>query len=78
MCRSKNKKNILVLFGGCSTEHEVSLQSAAAVLEHMDPNQFRALPVGITKEGRWLRYLARTPRCRAAAGKKPGPASPAR
>ena len=57
MCRSKNKKNILVLFGGCSTEHEVSLQSAAAVLEHMDPNQFRALPVGITKEGRWLRYL---------------------
>ena len=36
---------------------KVSLQSAAAVLEHMDPNQFRALPVGITKEGRWLRYL---------------------
>lgn len=52
-----NSKNILVLFGGCSTEYEVSLQSAAAVLEHMEPERYRALPVGITRQGRWLRYL---------------------
>ena len=55
-----NSKNILVLFGGCSTEYEVSLQSAAAVLEHMGPERYRALPVGITRQGRWLRYLGPT------------------
>ena len=57
MCKAETVQTILVLFGGCSTEHEVSLQSAAAVLEHIDPVRFRALPVGITREGRWLRYL---------------------
>ena len=57
MCKAETVQTILVLFGGCSTEHEVSLQSAAAVLEHIDPARFRALPVGITREGRWLRYL---------------------
>lgn len=55
MCK-ENPKTILVLFGGCSTEYAVSLQSAAAVLEHMDTKKFRALPVGITRDGRWLRY----------------------
>ena len=57
MCKAETVQTILVLFGGCSTEHEVSLQSAAAVLEHIDPVRFRALPVGITREGHWLRYL---------------------
>ena len=57
MCKAETVQTILVLFGGCSTEHEVSLQSAAAVLEHIDPARFRALPVGTTREGRWLRYL---------------------
>lgn len=76
MCRSKNNKNILVLFGGCSTEHEVSLQSAAAVLEHMDPNQFRALPVGITKEGRWLRYLGPHAALPGGGWEKTGPCIP--
>ena len=50
------RKTILILFGGCSTEYEVSLQSACAVLEHLDPARFQALPVGITRDGRWLRY----------------------
>lgn len=45
---------ILVLFGGCSSEYEVSLQSAHAVLTHMDRSRFHPLPVGITREGRWL------------------------
>ena len=49
-------QTILVLFGGCSTEYDVSLQSAHAVLQALDPGRFRALPVGITREGRWLRY----------------------
>ena len=49
-------KTILVLFGGCSTEYEVSLHSAYAVLSHMDASRYIPLPVGITREGRWLYY----------------------
>ena len=49
-------KTILVLFGGCSTEYEVSLQSAYGVLTHMDPSRYTPLPVGITRRGRWLWY----------------------
>lgn len=49
-------KTILVLFGGCSTEHEVSLHSAYAVLSHLDRAHYTPLAVGITREGRWLYY----------------------
>ena len=47
---------ILVLFGGCSSEHEVSLQSAYGVLTHMDPERYCPIPVGITREGAWYVY----------------------
>ena len=49
-------QTILVLFGGCSTEYEVSLQSAHAVLQALDHSRYVPLTVGITREGRWLRY----------------------
>lgn len=49
-------KRILVLFGGCSTEYEVSLQSAHGILSHMDPTRYTPLMVGITRQGRWLHY----------------------
>ena len=49
-------QTILVLFGGCSTEYEVSLQSAHGVLQALDRSRFTPLTVGITQEGRWLRY----------------------
>ena len=49
-------QTILVLFGGCSTEYEVSLQSAHGVLSHLDRSRFTPLTVGITREGCWLRY----------------------
>ena len=47
---------ILVLFGGCSSEHEVSLQSAHGVLTHMDTERYCPIPVGITREGAWYVY----------------------
>ena len=48
---------ILVLFGGVSPEHEVSLRSAAYVLECLAAHgTYELLPVGITKDGRWLHY----------------------
>lgn len=46
-------KTILILFGGCSSEYEISLQSAQAVLEHLNPRRWRALPVHITRTGQW-------------------------
>lgn len=50
------KKKLAVLFGGRSTEYEVSLQSASAVLEHLDRERFEIIPIGITREGEWYRY----------------------
>ena len=54
--KKMEKLRIAVLFGGCSTEYEISLQSAGAVLSHMDARRLSPLTVGITKEGRWLYY----------------------
>ena len=53
---SFSNNTILVLFGGCSTEYGVSLQSAAAGLAHFPP-AYTPPPVGITRDGRWLRYF---------------------
>ncbi len=43
-----------LLFGGRSSEHEVSLMSARSVLEALDPERYDVVQIGITKEGRWL------------------------
>jgi len=43
-----------VLFGGRSGEHEISLISARSVMRVMDPEKYEVVPIGITKEGRWL------------------------
>lgn len=50
------KLNVCVLFGGVSPEHDVSLRSAESVLNHLDPEKYNIIPVGITKEGQWIRY----------------------
>lgn len=49
-----SKLRVGVLFGGRSGEHEVSLLSAASVLNAIDKNKYEVVPIGITKEGRWL------------------------
>jgi D-alanine-D-alanine ligase len=48
------KLRVGILFGGRSGEHEVSLLSAASVLNAIDKNMYEVVPIGITKEGRWL------------------------
>src|SRR5437870_5260502 len=48
------KSRVGILFGGRSGEHEVSLLSAASVLEAIDKNKYEVVPIGITKDGRWL------------------------
>ena len=50
------KKRIAVLFGGNSTEYEVSLQSAYSVLKNMDKEKYEIIPIGITREGEWYHY----------------------
>lgn len=49
-----SKKNVLVLFGGRSSEHEVSCVSATTVISNMDRESYEIFAVGITKEGRWV------------------------
>jgi D-alanine-D-alanine ligase len=44
---------VAVLYGGRSGEHEVSLQSAASVINHLDRARFEIVPVAIDKQGRW-------------------------
>lgn len=50
------KKKIAILFGGKSTEHEVSRVSAASVLRNIDISKYDVYPIGITKAGEWLEY----------------------
>jgi D-alanine-D-alanine ligase len=50
----KKRLRIGILFGGRSGEHEVSLASAASVIRALDPEKYEAVPIGISKDGRWL------------------------
>src|SRR5271157_4330788 len=50
----KKKLRIGILFGGRSGEHEVSLLSAASILKAIDRKKYDVVPIGITKEGRWV------------------------
>ncbi|MDZ4230079.1 MAG: D-alanine--D-alanine ligase A, partial [Candidatus Veblenbacteria bacterium] len=43
-----------VLFGGRSAEHEVSIVSAQSVIAALDKKKYEVIPIGISKEGRWL------------------------
>ncbi|SMP56003.1 D-alanine--D-serine ligase VanG [Anoxynatronum buryatiense] len=51
-----DKKTVAVIFGGESSEYEVSLKSASAVIENLDKEKYDVIKIGITREGRWLRY----------------------
>ncbi len=48
------KIRVGVLFGGRSAEHEVSLVSAASIINALDKEKYDIIPIGITTEGRWL------------------------
>ena len=50
------KVKIAVLFGGQSTEHEVSRVSATSVLKNIDSAKYDIYPIGITKDGLWFEY----------------------
>lgn len=50
----KKKLRVGVVFGGRSGEHEVSLRSAASIIQAMDRRKYEVVLIGITKEGKWL------------------------
>ena len=52
------KVRVGVLFGGRSGEHEVSLLSAASVVNAIDKEKYEVVPIGITKDGHWLTAAA--------------------
>lgn len=54
MSPSMTRLRIAVLFGGRSSEHDVSVMSATNVMRALDPQKYDALPVFVTREGRWL------------------------
>ena len=50
------KKNVIIFFGGCSSEYEVSLASATAVIRNLNRERYTPIPVGITRQGDWYHY----------------------
>ena len=55
---SEKKTRVAVLFGGVSSEHEISLMSVESVLANL-PDHYEVLRIGITKDGRWVEYTGR-------------------
>lgn len=51
-----NKINLAVIFGGCSSEYEVSLKSATSVIKNINNEKYNLILVGITRQGKWYRY----------------------
>jgi len=64
------KTRVGILFGGRSGEHEVSLLSAASVLQAIDRSKYDVIPIGISKQGQWVTAAHAE---RLLAGEKAGP-----
>lgn len=50
------KKRVAVLFGGCSSEYNVSLQSAYSVIEHINRDKYDVVLIGISRSGQWYLF----------------------
>ena len=52
--QGQRKIRVAVVFGGRSNEHTVSCASAGLILSAIDPDRYEVLPIGITRDGRWV------------------------
>lgn len=52
-----SKSKIGVVFGGKSTEHDVSILSGTSVIKNLDKEKYEITPIYISKEGKWYRYI---------------------
>ena len=50
-----SKKTVAIIFGGCSSEHEVSVKSATTIIENINKDLYNTVLIGITKKGAWLK-----------------------
>ncbi len=55
-----NKKTVAIIFGGCSTEYEISLESATSVIENINRDKYNVVTIGITRDGDWFKYTGKT------------------
>jgi D-alanine-D-alanine ligase len=55
------KLRVMLLYGGHSTEHEISLESATSVLRHLDPKRFDIVPVFVDQQGAFHRHVLAPP-----------------
>lgn len=76
MNTSGEKLRLAVIFGGQSSEHEVSLMSATSILQNLDPEKYDVTMVGITKAGKWLLYTGPVEDLTTGAWER-GPVTPA-
>ncbi len=53
--RSGSRIRVAVVYGGRSSEHAISCVSAGSILRNLDPNRFEVVPVGIARDGSWVR-----------------------
>jgi D-alanine-D-alanine ligase len=63
----------VILFGGRSAEHEISVISARSVMGALDPDRYEAIAIGVTKEGRWQLMPGGPPPLAAGAERAPLP-----
>ncbi len=55
-----SKKRVAVVFGGVSSEHDISLMSAKHIIDSIPKDKYEVVQIGITKNGRWLRFFGNT------------------
>ena len=51
-----SKIRVAVIFGGDSSEHDISLISATNIIKNIPSDKYEVLMIGITKKGRWLYF----------------------
>jgi D-alanine-D-alanine ligase len=67
----RTRIRVAVVYGGRSSEHAISCVSAGSILRHLDPDRFDVVPVGIARDGSWLRADADLDELAIADGKLP-------
>ena len=71
------KYNVAVLFGGCSPEYSISLESAHAVITHMDRARYSPVLIGISPKGNWLHFTGAVEKIKLDTWNNPDDCAPA-
>ena len=72
-----DKLNIAILFGGCSPEYSVSLESAHAVITHLDQTRYAPVLIGISPSGDWYHFTGDVEKIRLDTWNNPTDCAPA-